>query len=186
MNIKILKSNRPLLNFFLRLANIFESITLFFSAIFCWSSALLIVIIIGNVIMRYGFNNGSILFEEIQWHLYAIGIMFGLSFAEITNSQVRVDVVASRLKKSTVRMWEIFGALFFVLPFIFVVLYNSGDYIEISYRLAETSSSPLGLPYRWLIKAVIPASFTLLTIAIFTRLIRNIIALIDPTYFEGE
>ncbi len=179
-----LLSDRPILSAFLKLAAVFESITTFISAIFCWSSALLIIVIIGNVIMRYGFNNGLIIFEEIQWHLYAIGIMFGLSYAEITNSQVRVDVVAACLKEKTVRLWEIFGALFFVLPFIFVILYNSWDYIAISYRLNEASNSPLGLPYRWLIKAAIPASFILFAMAIFTRLIRNVVALIDPTYLK--
>lgn len=176
--------NRPVLSVLLKLASVFESITLFISGIFCWSSAFLIIVIIGNIIMRYGFNNGLILFEEIQWHLYAIGIMFGLSYAEITNSQVRVDVVASHLKEKTVRLWEIFGALFFVLPFTFVILYNSWDYVAISYRLAETSNSPLGLPYRWLIKAAIPASFILFLLAIFTRLIRNIVAVIEPFYLK--
>jgi TRAP-type mannitol/chloroaromatic compound transport system permease small subunit len=184
MSTTYLIPNRPIVNFFLRLANLFESITNAVSAIFCWSSALLILVIIGNVIMRYGFNNGLILLEEIQWHLYAVGIMFGLAYAEITNSQVRVDVVASRLKERTGRVWEIFGAVFFVLPFIFVILYNSWDYIAISYRLAETSNSPLGLPYRWLIKAAIPASFIVFAMAIFTRLIRNVIALINPNYFK--
>ncbi|MDX2367261.1 MAG: C4-dicarboxylate ABC transporter, partial [Colwellia sp.] len=74
----------------LKTADIFEAIILKVAAVCCWSSALLIAVIILNVIMRYGFSNGLILFEEIQWHLYAIGIMFGLSYAEITNSQVRV------------------------------------------------------------------------------------------------
>lgn len=179
-----LNSDRPIVSFFLRIANLFESITKCVAAFFCWSSALLVVVIIGNVIMRYGFNNGLILLEEMQWHLYAVGIMFGLSYAEITDSQVRVDVVASRLKERTRRLWEVFGAVVFVLPFIFVILYNSWDYIAISYRLAETSSSPLGLPFRWLIKAAIPASFFIFTLAIFARLIRNVVALINPNFIK--
>ena len=88
------KSTNPVARSMLKTADTFEAIILKVSAVCCWSSALLIVVIILNVTMRYGFNNGLILFEEIQWHLYAIGIMFGLSYAEITNSQVRVDVVA--------------------------------------------------------------------------------------------
>ncbi|MDP7592190.1 MAG: TRAP transporter small permease subunit [Litorilituus sp.] len=158
-------------------ADLFESIILKVSAVCCWSSALLIAVIICNVTMRYGFNNGLILFEEIQWHLYAIGIMFGLSYAEITNSQVRVDVVASMLKPKTVIKWEIFGAIFFVFPTIFVILFNSFDYVASSYALGESSSSPLGMPFRWLIKSAIPASFMLLGLAVLARLFRNIITL---------
>jgi TRAP-type mannitol/chloroaromatic compound transport system permease small subunit len=161
----------------LKAADVFESIILKVSAVCCWSSALLIAVIICNVTMRYGFNNGLILFEEIQWHLYAIGIMFGLSYAEITNSQVRVDVVASMLKPKTVIKWEIFGAVVFVFPTIFVILFNSFDYVANSYMLGESSSSPLGMPFRWAIKAAIPASFILLAMAVLARLFRNIITL---------
>ena len=161
----------------LKIADVFESIILKVSAVCCWSSALLIVVIIANVTMRYGFENGLILFEEIQWHLYAIGIMFGLSYAEITNSQVRVDVVASMLKPKTVLKWEIFGTIFFVFPTIFVILFNSFDYVANSYALGESSSSPLGVPFRWLIKSAIPASFILLAMAVFARMFRNIITL---------
>lgn len=146
--------------------------------LFCWCYALLIGAILTNVVLRYGFSNGLIVFEEIQWHLYALGMMFGLSFAEITNSQVRVDIVADKLKRQTVRKWEIFGAIFFVLPFIFVVVFNSIDYVANSYRVNEASNSPLGLPYRWAIKAVIPTSFIMLAIAVFSRLLHNIDALI--------
>jgi len=170
--------NRPICSSFLKLAAVFESVVKSISAIGCWSSALLVIAIIANVTMRYGFDSGSIMLEEVQWHLYAIGIMFGLSYAEITNSHVSVDLLAENFKPNTRRFWEIFGALFFVFPFIFVILFNSWDYIETSYRLNETSVSPLGLPMRWLIKSAIPASFILLAMAVSVRLIRNVVAMI--------
>mgnify|MGYP005991375083 CR=1 FL=1 len=169
------KPTNSIAQLMLKIADIFEAVIMKVSAICCWSSALLIVVIILNVTMRYGFQNGLILFEEIQWHLYAIGIMFGLSYAEITNSQVRVDVVASMLKTKTVLKWEIFGAIFFVFPTIFVILFNSFDYVANSYLIGESSSSPLGMPFRWAIKAAIPASFILLAMAVLARLFRNII-----------
>jgi len=169
--------NRPIAAFFLKIAALFESIVLKVSAVCCWSSALLVVMIILNVVLRYGFESGMIMFEEIQWHLYAIGIMFGLSYAEITNAHVSVDLLSERFKPNTKRFWEVFGTLFFVFPFIFVILFNSWDYIESSYRLNESSVSPLGLPMRWLIKSAIPVSFILLAMAVSTRLIRNIVAM---------
>lgn len=156
------------------LANTFEKIVLTSANIFCWAYPVLIFAILANVVLRYGFNNGLIVFEEIQWHLYAIGMLFGLSYAEITNSQVKVDVLANTLKKTTVIKWEIFGTLIFVLPFLFVVIFNSLDYVAGSYSVGESSNSPLGLPFRWAIKAVIPLSFTLLALAVLSRLFRNI------------
>lgn len=169
----------PIAAKFIKVADIFEAIIKKTAAVCCWSSALLILVILCNVILRYGFKNGMIVFEEIQWHLYAIGIMFGLSYAEITNSQVRVDVVASRLHPKTQVKWEIFGSIFFVFPMIYVIVFNSWDYVANSYNLGESSSSPLGLPFRWLIKSAIPASFILLGLAVISRLIRNVLFLMQ-------
>ena len=149
------------------------------SNIFCWAYPILIFAILANVVLRYGFSNGMIVFEEIQWHLYAIGMLFGLSYAEITNSQVRVDVVAANLKPNTVKVWEVLGTLVFVLPFLFVVIFNSIEYVQSSYSVGESSNSPLGLPFRWAIKSVIPLSFILLGLAVISRLLRNINVLIN-------
>lgn len=162
-----------------RLASKFEKAVLVSANIFCWAYPILIFAILANVVLRYGFSNGMIVFEEIQWHLYAIGMLFGLSYAEITNSQVRVDVLADKLKKNTVIKWEIFGAVVFMLPFLFVVIFNSLEYVSDSFRVGEASNSPLGLPFRWAIKAVIPLSFSFLALAVTSRLLRNINLLIS-------
>ena len=43
-----------------------------------------------------------------------------------------------------------------------------------AYRVGEASTSPQGLPYRWIVKAVIPASFLLLFLAALARLIQEV------------
>lgn len=160
--------------FSLKVAAKIDKLVLKSASLISWSGALLMAVIIVNVVSRYFFNRGLIVFEEIQWHLYAVGFMFGLAYAETTNSQVRVDVVASKMSAKTIAIWEVFGALFFVFPIVFVVVFNSVDYVESAYRLNESSSSPMGLPYRWIIKAVIPMSFTLFGLSVCSRVIKNI------------
>ena len=81
------------------------------------------------------------------------------------------------LKPKTVLKWEVFGAVAFVFPTIFVILFNSFDYVANSYMLGESSSSPLGMPFRWVIKSAIPASFILLAMAVLARTFRNIITI---------
>lgn len=148
------------------------------STALCWLNALLIVVIIVQVVLRYGFGTGDPKLEELQWHLYAAGVMFGLAYAQVTDSHIRVDVLASRLAPNTLRFWEIFGILVFVFPFIFVVFYHSLDFVSESWRLNERSDAPTGLPWRWAIKAVIPVSFGLLALAVLARLLRDITALL--------
>lgn len=43
------------------------------------------------MILRYGFGHGLVILEELQWHYYALGIMFGASYAMMIDSHIRVD-----------------------------------------------------------------------------------------------
>jgi TRAP-type mannitol/chloroaromatic compound transport system permease small subunit len=145
--------------------------------VICWTYGVLIFVIILQIIMRYGFGNGLIVLEELQWHLYAVGVMFGVAYAQANDSHIRVDIVHMRLSRKSQRIWEIFGICFFVLPFVWVVFYNSLDFVYESWRVGETSDAPLGLSHRWLIKSVIPISFGLLGLAALSRLWRTIVTL---------
>lgn len=146
-------------------------------AAFMWVNLLLVAIIILQVVLRYGFGSGHPMIEELQWHLYAVGVMFGLSYAQATDSHVRVDVFAMKLSANAIRRWEIFGILVFLLPFIWVVFYHSLDFVADAWRTNEHSSAPVGLPWRWVIKSVIPISFGLLALAAVSRLIRDAVGL---------
>ncbi|MDV7340612.1 TRAP transporter small permease subunit [Terasakiella sp. A23] len=144
----------------------------------CGINALLIAAIIGNVGLRYGFANGQIWLEELQWHFYAIGVMMGLSYAQVNDSHIRVDILHARFSDKTKRIIEIVGVILLVLPFIWVVFYHSLDFVSDAWRTNERSDAPLGLPFRWAIKAVIPLSFGLLGLAILSRLYRDIYILV--------
>jgi len=145
--------------------------------VFCWANAVLVAVIILQVVLRYGFHSGLVIFEELQWHLYAIGVMFGISYAQVNDSHIRVDVLHMRFSDRTKRIVEIIGILLFVLPFVYVVFVHSLDFVADSWRTSERSDAPLGLPARWAIKSVIPISFGLLGLAAISRLIRDTVVL---------
>jgi len=142
-----------------------------------WCYVLLVLVIILQVTLRKGFSQGLIALEELQWHLYAIGVMFGLAYAQTTNAHIRVDLLHSGFRTRSKRLIEILGILCLLLPFISVIFLHSLDFLHESYRINESSSAPSGLPWRWLIKAVIPASFALLALAVLSRLYREIVLL---------
>ncbi|MGF1763082.1 TRAP transporter small permease subunit [Aliivibrio kagoshimensis] len=141
--------------------------------IFAWANVILILVIITQVIMRKGFSNGLIVLEELQWHLYAIAVMFGISYAQLTNQHVRVDLFHHKFSERTKSMVEIAGLICLAMPFIFTVIVHSLDFVYESWRINERSSAPSGLPYRWIIKGVIPVSFTLLFLACVAKIIRE-------------
>ncbi|WP_315853567.1 TRAP transporter small permease subunit [Marinobacterium arenosum] len=143
-----------------------------------WVYVLLVMVIILQVVLRKGFSSGLIALEELQWHLYALGVMFGLSYAQTTNSHIRVDLFYSHFRAKTKRIVEVVGILTLVLPFIAIVFFHSLDFLADSWRINEHSSAPSGLPWRWLIKGVIPISFALLALAMISRLIRDLTLLV--------
>ncbi len=155
-------------------ANIIDRLIKNIGAVLCWGAVILVLVIILQVVLRYGFHHGLVVLEELQWHLYAAGVMFGLSYAQVTESHVRVDVILNGLSERKQRWIEVLGILFLLLPFCWVVLSNSLDFVADSWRVNERSDAPLGLCCRWIIKAVIPVSFTLLILAAFSRLTHNI------------
>ncbi|MDI3323667.1 TRAP transporter small permease subunit [Pontibacterium granulatum] len=138
-----------------------------------WVYVALVLVIILQVILRKGFASGLIALEELQWHLYAVGVMFGLSYAQTTNSHIRVDLFYSKFRAKTKHLIEIIGILVLVLPFIAIVFFHSLDFVADSWRINEHSDAPSGLPWRWLIKSTIPITFALLGLAVISRLIRD-------------
>lgn len=141
---------------------------------FMWTNGLLILAIILQVVLRYGFGKGLVVLEELQWHLYAIGIMFGASYAMTLDSHIRVDIVHSMLSDKWKMRWDLFGIALLLLPFTLIIFHQSLDFVWEAWRLNERSDAPSGLPWRWAIKSVIPISFALLGIATVSRAIRLI------------
>lgn len=137
-----------------------------------WSNGVLIIVIILQVVLRYGFNHGLVILEELQWHLYALGIMFGASYAQMTDSHIRVDIIHARLSEKWKCRWDLFGTFFLLLPFLIIIFLQGLDFLNESWKVNERSDAPMGLPWRWAIKSVIPISFGLLVVATVSRTVR--------------
>ena len=132
----------------------------------------LLFVIVSNVLMRYVFNEGRIELEELQWHLYSIGFLLGMSYAYQADVHIRVDVLHERFSPELKAWIELYGILLFLLPFIALVLIYSVQFVTSSYLVGEVSPSPGGLPYRWAMKAILPLGFALLLLTVFARLLR--------------
>ncbi|WP_319524380.1 TRAP transporter small permease subunit [uncultured Desulfosarcina sp.] len=150
--------------------------------IIAWANGFLILVIVLQVALRYGFNNGLVVLEELEWHLYSLAFMFGLSYAAVNNSHVRVDLFSNRFTKKTQHWIEVLGALFLMLPFIISVMIHSHQFFIDSWIHNERSVAPLGLPCRWAIKAVIPISFGFFGIAIISRMSRSLLFLFGKNH----
>jgi TRAP-type mannitol/chloroaromatic compound transport system permease small subunit len=151
-----------------------------------WCNGILIFVIILQVILRYGFGAGKVVLEELQWHLYAVGIMVGASYAQVMDSHIRADIIHTLLSDKWKKRWDLFGTIFLLIPLILVVFLQSFDFVASSFRVNEHSDAPMGLPWRWAIKSVIPISFGLLLIATISRLVRLVLSLREISRKESS
>ena len=140
--------------------------------IISWIWLVLLAIIVLNVTLRYIFDSGKIEFEEIQWHLYSTGFLWGLSLAYKNDSHIRVDVLRERLSNRMKAWIDLYGILLLLLPFIFLILFYAMPFVWASLAVDERSQAHGGLGYRWIIKSMLPFGFLLLALSTISRLSR--------------
>lgn len=126
-----------------------------------WIALAIVALMATNVVLRYLFSYGSVWSQELEWHLLSPLILFGIPYALLKGEHVRVDVLFAKLtRRNQLRVEVVSQVLCILVSAAFVWL--SLKYVEQSFVIGEQSADPGGLPYRWALKALIPAGFALL------------------------
>jgi len=124
----------------------------------CVAMILMAVNVFYDVVARYAFNEVSIGMQEMEWHLYSVVFLLGIPYALRTDGHVRVDVFYTNWSDKTKAWVNLVGAILFVIPFAYLIGTYGYDFALDSYNMGEGSGDPGGLPYRWIIKSVIPVA----------------------------
>jgi len=143
-----------------------------FGAAMSWLWLALMAVIVLNVAMKNLLGDGRVEFEEIQWHIYSALFMLGLSVTLAADDHVRVDLLYERFGLRTKAWVDLLGIIFLLLPFLTMLLWYGLPFVADSLATGERSSSPAGLPHRWLIKSMLVAGCALLALAAASRLHR--------------
>ena len=140
-----------------------------------WLTLAMIALVATNVLLRYAFSFGSVWSQELEWHLLAAVILFGMSYALQRGDNVRVDVFYAGFSPRTKFIVDVISALLLLaIALIFIKL--SAAYVMQSYAIGETSADPGGIPMRWAVKGLIPLGFALLALQQVGALLRLFIA----------
>jgi len=124
--------------------------------------ALLILLVLYDATVRYLFHSGSIALQELEWHLFDGVILLGIAYTLRENAHVRVDIFYDRFSKKGRAYIDLIGTLLFIIPFSALIIYVGTDFVLLSLTQLEASSDPGGLPYRFIVKSLMPLAFILL------------------------
>jgi TRAP-type mannitol/chloroaromatic compound transport system permease small subunit len=149
-----------------------------------WLNAILVIAIIVQVFLRYVMGMGLVVLEELQWHLYAVGIMFGLSYCLVQNSHIRLDLLHDNFSPRTKEWIELLGHLLLLFPIIIIILIHGWDFLLDSWIIRERSDSPIGLPARYIIKSFLLSGFGFLALAAISRMVRSVAFLLSKNEWE--
>lgn len=161
-----------------RLVHALESPVRLFGWIAAWTCVALVVLVAGDVFVRYLFRTGTVWFQELQWHLISPIALFGMSFALLCGEQVRVDVLFERFPPWLCRTIEVIGGITLMLIAL-VMIHLSLPWVQQSYLRNEASPNPGGLPMRWALKGVIVLGFGLLALQGLAHALRHGFGLTD-------
>lgn len=149
-----------------------------FANVIGYITAIVMVLMILNVfydvVMRYFFRSGSIAMQEMEWHLFSIIILLGISYTLKEDGHVRVDLIYDTLSQKKKAIINMVGVVLFILPIAILIGYGSIDYVVEAYQSGEQSGDPGGLTNRWLVKSLIPISFLFLIITSIGFFIKNL------------
>lgn len=138
-----------------------------------WLILLAVVISTGNAIIRKAFDISSNAWLEAQWQLFGAVFMLCAAYTLLKNEHIRIDIVNSRLPKE-VRDWiDLLGHLFFLMPFVLLMLIDGIPFAITSYLQNEQSGNAGGLP-QWPAKILVPLGFFLLFLQGISEIIKRI------------
>lgn len=122
-----------------------------------WLMLALALLTVVVVVLRYGFNIGSIFAQEGINYLHGCLFMLGAGYALKHDEHVRVDILYRRMGPRGQAWVNALGGVVFLLPLCAFIFFISWPYVEASWVIGETSPEPGGIPALYLLKSLLPA-----------------------------
>ncbi len=129
-----------------------------------WASLLILplsVVVLFEVVMRYGFDSPTIWGFEATTFLYGIHFMLGLAYTDVTDGNVKVDIFSSRGSERTQAILTLLSHLVIFLPVFTCMTIWAWKY-AITSTLQHELNSTSWAPAIWPVKILMAVAFTFL------------------------
>ena len=131
------------------------------------------------VVLRYGFNIGSIAAQESVTYMHGSLFLLGAAYALKSGAHVRVDIFYRGFSARTKAWVNSAGGIVFLLPLCVFILMSSWDYAGESWSMFETSAEPGGIPAVFLLKSLVPLIAITLALQGIAEILRNALILVE-------
>lgn len=159
-----------LIAIFLRVCRALDRATL----LVCGSAGVVLVLmVLINVVLRYGFGMGSIKLQDLAGYAFAVLLITSVPVCLARGGHVRVEVLSERLPPAYLRGADAVALVAFLIPLFALIIWAGWGDLAYSWRVAEGSSTPGGLGGQYLVKTVLPVAAALM-------IVQGVAAVINP------
>lgn len=151
-----------------------------------WLALFMVVLQFALVVLRYVFGVGSIFMQEGMVYMHATLFMGAAAYTLRHNGHVRVDVFYRDAPEKRKAVTNLFGALFLLIPFCFVIAYYGYDYVSASWAIKEGSKETSGIHGVYLLKSMILVFSGLVIIQGLSQAIHSLLVLTGVEQFNEE
>jgi TRAP-type mannitol/chloroaromatic compound transport system permease small subunit len=152
------------MNVLIRISRWIDTFNEWFGRFVAWFTAVVVMVVFVDVVMRYAFKTSFVFTQELEWHLFAFIFLMGAGYTLLKDGHVRVDIVYQRLGHKAQAWINLIGVIFFLLPGCYMIISTSMKFVYNAWLVMEGSPDPGGIPYRYILKACIPAGFILVVL----------------------
>lgn len=138
-----------------------------------WLILLAVLVSAGNAIIRKVFDTSSNAWLELQWYLFGAAFMLAAAYTLKQNDHIRIDIVYGMFSRRVQHWIDLLGHLFFLMPFVVLMVIYFIPYVSLSVRSGEMSTNAGGLIV-WPAKAILLAGFFLLFLQGISEIIKKI------------
>jgi len=142
----------------------------------CLAMALLTTVI---VLLRYGFDLGSVAAQEAVSYMHGSLFMLGAAYTLKTGGHVRVDIFYQHFSARTQAWVNALGGIVFLLPLCAFIVGISWNYVAESWAIMERSPEPGGIPAVFLLKSLIPVMAINLFAQGLAEVLRSTLVLVE-------
>jgi TRAP-type mannitol/chloroaromatic compound transport system permease small subunit len=162
------------LSSFLKLADAIDRLNHVIGRSAAWFSLVMVMTTLVVVVLRYGFQVGSIALQESIMYINALVFTLGAAYTLKDNGHVRVDIFYSNFTDRTKALVDIFGVVCLLFVTVAFIAWSSWDYVSVSWRILESSPETSGLPFVYLLKSTIYILLILMCLQGISELIKSI------------